>query len=358
MQNPRITNRKPGREKPRLHAQRRGYHSAMPAARVIVADFVSEPLDDERRVLGDLAAVSALDAFSEDDLIGRIEDADAIMIYHQFNLTRRVIDRLTKCKLIVRCGVGFDNVDHAFARSRGIAVANIPDYGTEDVADTAIGMMLSLTRGTHLLNSRLRRGEGAWHFSQAAPLHRVRGRVFGIIGLGRIGTAAALRAKALGMDVIFHDPYVPDGKDKSLGVRRAETLADLLRQAHVLSVHAPLTEETRRMVNDETLTLLPRGACLINTARGAIVDPSAVLRAIESGQLASAGIDVLETEPPPAGDPVIAAWRDPRHPAHDRIILNPHAAFYTEEGLRDMRVKGSENVRRVLLGIPPRNVVN
>src|SRR5713226_9030997 len=181
---------------------------AMPRAKVIITDFVTEPLDDEQRTRGDLAEVTALDAHGEDDLIGRIEDADALMVYHCIELTPRVIERLTRCKLIVRCGVGFDNVDHAFARTRGIPMANIPDYGTEDVADTAIAMMMTLVRGVHLMNSRLRRREGAWHYTQAVPLHRLRGRVCGIIGLGRIGGAAALRAKTLGMDVVFFDPYV------------------------------------------------------------------------------------------------------------------------------------------------------
>jgi D-3-phosphoglycerate dehydrogenase/C-terminal binding protein len=160
------------------------------------------------------------------------------------------------------------------------------------------------------------------------------------------------------MDALFYDPHVPDGRDKSVGVRRAETLEDFLGQCHVLSAHCPLTEETRRMVNDDTVALLPRGAFVINTARGAIVDVAAVLRGLESGHLAGAGVDVLEQEPPSDDDPLLRAWRDPRHPAHDRLILNPHLAFYTEEGLRDMRVKGSENVRRVLLGKSARNVVN
>ena len=331
--------------------------AAMPA-KVIITDFVTEPLNEERRILGDLAEVIALDALCEDELIGRVEDADAIMIYHQFNVTSRIIQSLTNCRLIIRCGVGVDNVDHAFARTRGIPVANIPDYGTEDVADTAIAMMMTLTRGVHLMNSRLQRKEGPWHYSPMVQLHRLRGRVFGIVGLGRIGTAAALRAKALGMDVWFYDPYAPDGKDKSLGVRRAESIEELFAQSYVLSLHCPLTPETRLLVNAETLKLLPQGAYVINTARGAVSDPMAILRAIEDGHLAGAALDVLEKEPPSDSDPLLQAWRDPHHPAHDRLILNPHSAFYTEEGLRDMRVKGSENVRRVLLGQVARNVVN
>ena len=330
----------------------------MSRAKVIITDFVSEPLDLEREVLGDLADVVALDALSEEELIGRIEEVDAVMVYHQFNISARVIGGLTRCKLIVRCGAGVDNVDHAFARTLGIPVANIPDYGTEDVADTAIAMMMTLGRAVHTLNSRLQRGDAPWHYKAVAPVHRLRGRVCGIVGVGRIGGAMALRAKALGMDVVFFDPYVPDGRDKSLGIRRAETLEDLLRQSHVVSVHCPLTEETRHLINDATLSLLPQGAIVVNTARGAVVDAHAVLRAIERGHLMGAGIDVLEKEPPHDDDPLLRAWRDPRHPAHDRLILNPHAAFYTEEGLRDMRVKGSENVRRVLLGGAARNVVN
>ncbi|PYK14847.1 MAG: C-terminal binding protein, partial [Verrucomicrobia bacterium] len=137
----------------------------MPRAKVIITDFITEPLDDEQRTLGDLAEVTALDAHGEDELIGRIEDADALMVYHCIQFTARVIERLTRCKLIVRCGVGFDNVDHAFAGTRGIPIANIPDYGTEDVADTAIAMMMMLARGVHLMNSRLRRREGAWHYT-------------------------------------------------------------------------------------------------------------------------------------------------------------------------------------------------
>lgn len=327
-------------------------------AKVVITDFISEPLDHERRILGDLADVSALNALHEDDLTGRVEDADVIVLYHQLAIGRKTIARLKRCRLIVRGGVGFDNVDREAARERGIDVANVPDYGTEDVADTAIAMMLSLARGTHFLNHRLQRKEGSWHYSQVVPLRRLRGRVFGIVGIGRIGTAAALRAKALGMDVVFHDPHVPQGRDKALGIRSAETLEELLGQSHVLSLHCPLSDETAHLINRHTVACLPPGALVINTARGGIVDALALLQGIELGHLAGAGIDVLETEPPHDSDPLLQAWRDPRHPVYDRLILNPHSAFYTEEGLADMRTKSSQNVRRVLLGQKPWNVVN
>jgi D-3-phosphoglycerate dehydrogenase/C-terminal binding protein len=180
-----------------------------------------------------------------------------------------------------------------------------------------------------------------------APLRRLRGRTFAIVGLGRIGIAAALRAKALGMDVTFYDPHRQDGFDKAVGIRRVESVEELFRQAFVLSLHCPLTPETRNLVNAESLAWLPRGAYLVNTARGGVVDTAALPAALASGRLAGA-----------ADDPLLVAWRDRSHPAFERLIVNPHAAFYSEEGLRDMRVKGSDACRRALLGLPLRNVVN
>jgi D-3-phosphoglycerate dehydrogenase/C-terminal binding protein len=326
---------------------------------VFITDFIAGDLEPEREILGDIADVIALDAYSEADLEGRIEGADAIMLYHNLSLTRHTIERLRQCKLIVRCGVGFDNVERPIARQRGIAVANVPDYGTEEVADSAIGMMLALTRGIAPLNTLLQRDPTAdWTYRHVAPLGRLRGRVFAIIGCGRIGSAAALRARAFGMDVVFFDPFAPDGLDKALGVRRVETLNELMGRAHVLSAHCPLTPETRGMVNAETIAKMPRGSYLVNTARGAVVDTSAIPGAIASGQLAGAGIDVLAVEPPSADDPLIRAWRDPAHPAFHRVIVNPHSAFYAEEGLLDMRIKGAQACRKALLGHPLRNVVN
>ena len=330
----------------------------MPRFRVVVADFLADALSPERELLGDIADIVALNANSEADMIGRIEDADAVMLYHNIAITKETIGRLQNCKLIVRCGVGFDNVDHRLARAKGIPVANVPDYGTEEVADSAIGMMLTLTRGINFFNNRLQRKAGDWSYMQGTPLVRLRGRVFGVIGLGRIGTAAALRAKALGMDVAFYDPHKQDGYDKANGIRRVEKVDDLFRQSFVVSVHCPLTEESRHIVDARTIGLMPDGTYLVNTARGATVDATAIPAAIRSGKLQGAAIDVLPFEPPPEDHPLLVAWRDPADPCYDRVILNPHSAFYSEEGLLDMRVKGAQACRRALLGEPLRNVVN
>jgi len=325
---------------------------------VIVSDFIKPPLTVEEEILRGLARVTALDAFSEADLAGKIEDADAIMLYHFITLSADTIRKLKKCKLIVRCGVGFDNVDHRVARELGIPVANVPDYGTEEVADSAIGMALTLLRGIHFTNSRLQRSAGPWTYAQVVPIQRLRTLTFGVLGVGRIGTATALRAKALGMRVIFFDPYVVDGTDKALGLHRVESLEELLAQSDILSTHCPRSPETHHIIDDAAIAQMKPGAYIVNTARGAVVDAHAVLRGIESNRIRGAALDVLEVEPPKDDDPLLVAWRDPAHPAYDRLILNPHSAFYSEQGLTDMRSKGSENCKRVLLGHPPRNVVN
>jgi C-terminal binding protein len=329
-----------------------------PQFRVVITDFIRDQLVPERQVLGEVARVESLGATDEEHLVGRIEDADAIMLYHDLTISRCTIEQLRHCKLIVRCGVGIDNVDHAYARQRGIPVVNIPDYGTEEVADSAIGLTLALTRGIAQLNSRLRAGIGPWYYTQVAPLRRLRGQVFGIVGLGRIGSATAIRAKALGMDVVFHDPFKADGWDKALGIRRVESLDELLEQALVLSLHCPLTDQTRSLIDAAAVNRMPMGSFLINTARGAIVDTAAIPEAIATGRLAGAGLDVLPSEPPRGDDPLAQAWRDPEHPAHHRVLINPHAAFYCEEGLLEMRTKGAEACRRALLGRPVRNIVN
>ncbi len=325
---------------------------------VIVTDLITEPLDCERRVLGGFAEVRALNARSQAELGAQIDDADAIMLYHYLRLDRPQIERLKKCRIIARPGVGYDNIDIVAARERGIPVVNVPDYGTEEVADSALGMALTLARGMHFLNSRLRRGIGAWNIEQAAPIHRLRGRAFGIIGCGRIGSAAAMRAKSFGFDVVIYDPFIPDGVDKALGVRRVDTLGELLAQSHIVSLHCPMTPKTRSLIGAREIAQMPRGSFLVNTARGGIVDTAAVVEALAGGHLAGAGIDVLEQEPPATDSPVIRAWRDPNHPAHDRLLLNPHTAYYSEEGCDEFRTKAAKEILRALKGEPLRNRVN
>lgn len=329
----------------------------------LVTDFIHEPLEIEREVLSGVAQVRAASAMSTQELLNALDDpelakAEALLVYHFVSITEAVMDKLPQLKMVVRCGAGYDNVDRAAATRRDVLVTNVPDYGTEDVADAAMAMILSLMRGTHRMSRICQRGTDNWKYELVIPLNRVRGQTLGIIGMGRIGTAAALRAKVHGMSVIYYDPYAADGTDKAIGVERVESLSELLTRSNVISCHCVLNDETHHIIDADAIAQMQPGSFVVNTSRGGVVDVSAVLSAIESGHLAGAGIDVLETEPPTDDDPLMKAWRDPNHPANERLILTPHAAFYSEQGLEDMRRKSSQNVRRVLTGGCARNVVN
>ena len=312
---------------------------------VAVADYLTEA-GLEQTVLADCAEVKTLGADTEDRLVAAAGSFDALLVYHASKITERAIAGMTKCRGIVRCGVGYDNVDLKAAGSRGIVVCNVPDYGTEEVADHALMLLLALARRLIPCDQAIR--AGIWSKETHVGTPRLRGRTLGIVGCGRIGSALALRAKAIGMRVVFYDPYQPDGIDKALAVERCYKLDEFLPQAEFLSLHCPLTSETRHLINARTLSLLPRGAYVINTARGPCVDLSALYEALQSEQIAYAALDVVEIEP----------LKDERIRNHPRVILTPHCAYYSIEGFREMRTKGAHEARRILLGEPVRNPVN
>ncbi len=325
--------------------------------RVIVTDFWTSEPDLEREALGDLAELHCLGATDELQLRGQIEQADALLVWHDIRLGAASIASLERCRAIVRIGVGFDNVDLDAARRAEIPVCNVPDYGVEEVADHALAMLLALVRRLPDWQTALRGQAPRWDALCFPRLPRLRGKVLGIIGLGRIGTAMAMRGKALGMQVCFYDPYTADGRDKALGLERVESLQALLGRSFAVSIHTPLTDETRGMIDAQSLALLPAGATLINTARGPICDTRAILAALQTGQLAGVGLDVLPCEPADPEDPLVCAFRQPEHPAYHRIILTPHSAFYSEAGFAEMRRKAALEVRRALLGETLRNRV-
>ena len=267
------------------------------------------------------------------------------------------VPKLDRCKVIIRCGVGFDNVDLKAAGEKGIPVCNVPDYGTTDVADHAMALLLSLMRGLPAYDAAARDPK-TWVWTAAGPLRRVTGARLGLIGLGRIGTAVALRAKAFGMRVSFYDPYINDGYDKVMGIERASSLDALLPGLDAVSFHVPLTPETRSMGSAGFFAKLSPGAVVINTARGGIVDTGALEEALRSGQVRAAGLDVLATEPASQKDPLVAAWCRGDEWIRHRLIITPHAAFFCGEAYEEMRRKAARAVRDVLTGGQIRNVVN
>lgn len=260
-------------------------------------------------------------------------------------------------RVLVRMGVGYDSLDIAKWGRAGVAVCNVPDYGTSEVADHAVAAMLALARGITTYHPRLLAG-GEWGWAGAPCMRRLRGATFGVVGLGRIGLAAALRAKAFGMDLAFYDPYAPNGLEIAVGARRVQTLPELMALSSVVSLHAPLSPETRGMVGREALAAANPDLILVNTARGPIVDVDALCDALEAGRIAGAALDVLPQEPIPQDHRLLRALREDAPWAAGRVVLTPHAAFYSPDAMADMRRKSWEVVLHFLRDNRLENCVN
>ena len=318
---------------------------------VAIIDWAKQPLGEptaaiEKSILDDVAQVKTFFCNAESDFEGEILDATVIILWHNIPLSANVISRLRSCRAIIRNGVGFDSVDCEAAREHGVPVCNVPDYGTEEVADHAIALALALARQILPLDQEAK--QLGWKIRVESKLRRLRELTFGIVGLGRIGTAAALRARALGFKVCFYDPYLPNGVDKALGIVRVRQLDELLRVTDILSIHCPLNSETHHLISERELKMMKRDAFVVNTARGAIIEKNALLTALREGRLAGAGLDVVEDEP----------LKTPEEAATPNLIVTCHAAFCSVESKREMRSTSARIARAAVLGMPLENIVN
>lgn len=329
--------------------------------RIVITDwfFAGEP-DLEREIAGsdfDLVVNkgSTGRGIAESDWAA----ADALVTYLADLRDTARLDRLERCRLIVRAGVGYDNIDIAHCARRGIAVCNTPDYGTTEVADHSIALLLSLRRGIVSYHNALQRDRvGGWSHEGAPMVARIRGTRLGIVGIGRIGTAVARRAKALDMEVAFYDPYAADGAELALGVQREHSLAALFAGCDAISINCPLTAETTGLIDAAVLAHARPGQVLVSTARGPIIDLDALHDALRDGRLGGAGLDVLPEEPPVAPHPLYAAFAAREPWLEGRLILTPHAAWYSAAGLHDLRAKSMRLAVDYLRGGRLRNGVN
>jgi len=296
------------------------------------------PLELVRELLADTGV--AVDAprrpWSGADVVGALVDRA---------FTADDFARLPSLKVVACDSIGFDHIDLGAARSRGVWVCNVPDYCVDEMADSAIALLLALLRGVVALDRSVRGGR--WDDHAAGPLLRAAGTRLGIVGFGRIGRAVGRRAIALGFEVWAHDPLVDVGRMVAAGVRAAP-LDVLLNRCTAITLHAPLTPETAGLIGGRQLALMPEGSYLVNTARGALVDTDALLAALDSGHLAGAAIDVLPMEPPSQTNPA---------PQHPRLIVTPHAAWYSPDSEREVYRRATLSVRTVLDGRVPEGAV-
>jgi D-3-phosphoglycerate dehydrogenase / 2-oxoglutarate reductase len=310
----------------------------MPRTLVAITDSPFHSLDPAKNALARLDPEYRMaKSPSADDILAVARDADAILVTYA-KLPGELLRQLTHCRAIGRFGLGVDNIDLPAAKALGIAVNYVPDYCLREVSDHAMALLLSLARKVTFANKLVQ--SGRWEVPPIVPLRRLEGQVLGLVGFGNIPRALAPKAKAFGLKVLAHDPYVAKDALAAAGVEGV-SFDDLLRSADFISVHAPLSPATRGMMNESAFAKMKKGAFLINTARGPLIDEDALIAALDSGHLGGAALDVV-TEEPLAKDSALLA--------RDNVVLTPHTAFYSVEALEELQSKCANDVARVLSG--------
>jgi D-3-phosphoglycerate dehydrogenase / 2-oxoglutarate reductase len=308
----------------------------MAAYRVVVSDQVFPSVDQERELLAGIGAtLDVLDATVE-GLRARGADADAVLTTY-LQIDADSIGTLSRCRIIARYGIGVDNVDLAAAAKAGITVTNVPDYSVQEVAAHALALILALLRKVPQSDAKIR--SGGWGLDGLRPMRRISTLTVGLIGYGRIARRLQRSIEALDATVVAYDPFVKPGP----GLPPLLSLDDLLERSDVVSVHAPLTPETRGLVNAAAVARMKAGALLVNTSRGPLVDLDAVIEGLRSGHLAGAGLDVFDREPL---DPA-------RIEGAPNLIVTPHTGYYSEESITESQRKAATQVIKVLTGQAP-----
>ena len=314
--------------------------------KVVAVDAVRVVPTVEKEILAEVdAQLVAADCHSEEDVVQATGDADGILLSLS-PITRRVIASWKKNKVIARYGIGVDTVDLQAATDHGVFVTNVPDFCYDEVSDTAMSLILAVTRKVVRMHALVSRG--IYNRKLAVPVYKSRGKTLGLLAFGHIAQAVARKAAVFGFKILAHDPYVQPSRfaDQPVELVGLETL---LRESDVLSIHTPLTEETLHLIGEKQLRLMKSTAYLVNTARGPVVEQKALTRALQEGWIAGAGLDVLEREPPDPQDPILRL---------DNVVLTPHYASYTEEAYVEVREKAARQVVQVLRGEIPTFLVN
>jgi len=323
-------------------------HAVQPRNKLLVVhtDPDLHPLDSSMQArLEELGAQVLLFAGDEPAFLEIGANADAIL-NADFRITARSIISLRRCRVVSRFGIGVDNIDVEAATARGIPVANVPDFCTEEVANRAFTLLLACASQLLLLDRRVR--EGKWRTGELPETVQIEGQTLGVVGFGRIARAVARRARAFGMTVIAHDPYLTAAATEEGGASAA-SFEEVLSKSDVISLHAPLTAETHHLINAEALQLVKPSAILINCARGGLIDEKALVTALCEQRLARVGLEVLETEPPNRDNPLLNM---------DQVVLTPHSAAHTKKALHRVREMAVEAVVRIFRGERPLHVVN
>ena len=320
---------------------------------VVVTDYIEKDLNSESaecKKAGINFAAHQLKFKPEDEVYEKIKDADVIVV-NMVKFTPSLVARLDKCKVLIRHGIGYDNVDVPACTKKGIIFAYMPDYCVEDVAEHAISLIFACARKTVLSRRTLERSSarGQWDFSDLFPIYRMAGHTIGILGVGRIGSRLYEKLSNFGFNFLGCDPYLAPERIKELGGIKWVSREELFKQSDFVTVHTPLNDETRHIVNARTLGLMKKTAYLVNTSRGPMVDAAALAAAVKANQIAGAAIDVFDVEPPPQDHPLFGI---------ENVILTPHIGWASEESGEDIRKKILADILSVAKCDRPQIIVN
>ena len=324
--------------------------------KVFITDYVTVP-KIEKTIFGDNFDITCLNEENEKKFPKSIEDADAILVWHA-KLTKYTFKKLRKCKIIVKYGTGYDNVNVDECSLYNIPFSNTPDYGVDEVADSTCALILNSIRQIKLYDNMSKVPNLKWQRHSNFEIKRTNEHKLGIIGCGRIGTSVSIKMKSFGIDIAFYDPYKPSGYEKSFGIKRFDSLEELFSFSSIISLHTPLDSETNSLINKNNIIKFNKGTILINTARGRIVDSlDTLLFGLEQDYLSFIGLDVLPEEPPNAKEKLIKLWKNPSV-FSDRIIINPHSSYYSKTSWIEMRQKASLNIKDFLIDSKIKNRIN
>jgi D-3-phosphoglycerate dehydrogenase / 2-oxoglutarate reductase len=320
--------------------------------KVVVTDYIEDNLDWEAKELAKAGldfSPCQLKFKSEEEVLAAIGDADIILV-NMVKMTDSIISRLPRCRLLIRHGIGYDNVDVASCTKHGIPFAYQPDYCTEDVAEHAIALFFACVRKVQEGRASVDRsiGKPQWDFTGVFPISRMQGKTLGILGVGRIGARVAQKLSGFGFRILGHDPYMDAARKSQLAIEWVDR-ETIFRESDFLTIHTPLNDETRHIVNATTLGLMKRTAFLVNTARGGMVDVDALAATLKAGRLAGAGLDVYDREPPLTDFPVYGM---------PNVLLTPHTAWASEESGLQIRKNILADMLACAAGKPPRYQVN
>ena len=279
------------------------------------------------------------------------QNTTIILVWHE-KVDSNFLAKYPSIRAIVRYGVGYDNIDIDYCKNKKIIVANTPDYGVDEVSDSAIGMILYLTRKIGTLEYLAKQDPNYWLGKELnITMNRINKLSLGIIGLGRIGGSIAKKFFPFSRNIGFYDPYIPNGYEKIYGIKRYDKISDLLKNSDIVSVNTPLTEETNGLIDEKFLKQLKKGAYLINLSRGPIVkNKNDILHSLLSNRLEGYGTDVWTEEPPLSVDKLQIAWKENKNNLKGRLIVNPHTAYYSKEALEESRSKACSTCLKIING--------